>query len=196
MIVVAVMAVMAAAVMPALSSLSGADARKGAGELAGSLRALYDTAALRHATCRMVLDLDGRTFGAECAPRLATGSSVVKDDGKAGRAGAAEEDLETRFPDEKDAERRRLLAKTRFGAFSDRLLKKRELPGKTAIREVRVEGRTQPISEGTAYVHFFPGGQAERASIELADGASVYTIVVEPFTGRARVVTGVVKDEP
>jgi general secretion pathway protein H len=193
MIVVAVMAVMAAAVMPALASLSGADARKGAGELSGSLRYLFDTAALRHATCRMVLDLDGRTFGAECAPRLV---GVARDDGKGGKVGAADEqDLEGRFPDEKDAERRRLLARTRFGAFSDRLLTRRELPGKTAIREVRVEGRREPITEGTAYVHFFAGGQAERAAIEVVDGSTVYTIVVEPFTGRARVVNGVVKED-
>ncbi len=194
MIVVAVMAVMAAAVVPALSSLTGADARRGAGELAGSLRYLFDTAALRYATCRMVLDLDARTFGAECAPHLA---GVVRDDGRGGKQGAADQgDLEDRFPDEKDADRRRLLARTRFGGFTDRLLSKRELPGKTAIREVRVEGRSEPITQGTAYVHFFPGGQAERAVIELADGDSVYTIVVEPFTGRARVVSGVVKDAP
>ena len=36
MIAVAVIAVLAAAVMPSVASLSGADARKSAGELAGS----------------------------------------------------------------------------------------------------------------------------------------------------------------
>jgi general secretion pathway protein H len=192
MIAVAVIAVLAAAVLPSVSSLSGADTRKAAGELAGSLRYLFDTAALRHATCRMVLDLDQRSWGAECAPRLV---GVARDDGK-GRPVAEEEDLETRFPDEKDAERRRLLAKGRFGAFTDRLLKRRELPGQVEIRRVRVEGRSEPITEGRAYVHFFPGGQAERAFIEVADGANLYTISVEPFTGRARVVSGPVKDEP
>jgi len=190
MIVVAVIAVLAAAVVPSVASLSGADARKGAGELAGSLRYLFDTAALRHATCRMVLDLDGRTFGAECAPRLV---GVARGE-KAAAAQADDEELESRFPDERDAERRRLLAASRFGGFSDRLLKKRELPGRTAIKEVRVEGRREPITEGKAYVHFFPGGQAERAFIEVADGSTLYTVVVEPFTGRARVVTGPVEE--
>jgi general secretion pathway protein H len=190
MIVVAVIAVLAAAVVPSVSSLTGADARKAAGELAGSLRYLFDTAALRHATCRMVLDLDAHTWGAECAPRLVGvargGAAVTEDDAE----------LERRFPEEKDPERRRLLAGTNFGAFTDPLLKKRELPGRTVVRQVRVEGRREPITEGQAYVHFFPGGQAERAFIEVADGGTLYTVVVEPYTGRARVVTGPVEDRP
>jgi general secretion pathway protein H len=190
MIAVAVVAVLAAAVIPSVSSLSGADARKAAGELSGSLRFLFDTAALRHATCRMVLDLDGRAWAAECAPRLV---GVARGAGPEAEA-ATEEELQRRFPDEEDADRRRLLASSRFGAFSDALLKRRELPGRTELRSVRVEGRREPITEGQAYVHFFPGGQAERAFIEVADGATLYTVVVEPFSGRARVVTGPVEE--
>jgi general secretion pathway protein H len=190
MIAVAVLAVLAAAVVPAVSSLSGADARKAAGELSGSLRYLFDTAALRHATCRMVLDLDARTYGAECAPKLV---GVARPDAKDAKP-LDEEELKRRFPDEEDADRRRLLAGTRFGAFTDSLLRKRELPGRTALKEVRVEGRREPVTEGQAYVHFFPGGQGERAFIEVVDGAAVYTVVVEPFTGRTRVVTGRVEE--
>ncbi len=191
MIVVAVIAVMAAAVVPSVASLSGADARQAAGELSGSLRYLFDTAALRHATCRMVLDLDGRSFSAECAPRPV---GVARGEGGRPPPQEDDEELADRFPDEQDAARRRLLARSRFGGFSDRLLKKRELPGRTEIREVRVEGVTDPIVDGKAYVHFFPGGQAERAYVEIADGSSLYTVVVEPYTGRARVVTGAVEE--
>ncbi|MBL0275797.1 MAG: prepilin-type N-terminal cleavage/methylation domain-containing protein [Anaeromyxobacter sp.] len=187
MIVVAVIAVLSAAVVPAVASLSGADARQAAGELGGGLRYLYDTAALRHATCRMALDLTARTWSAECAEGAV---GVARGDDA---AATSDEELADRLPDERDQERRRLLAKTRFGAFGDRLVTRRELPGTTAIREVRVEGRREPITEGTAYVHFFPGGQAERAWVEVADGDAVYTVVVEPFTGRARVVAGVVE---
>jgi len=189
MIVVGVMAILTAAVVPAVASLAGSNARQAAGELAGSLRFLFDTAALRHVTCRMALDLTERTVSAECAPGLV---GVARD---AARAEKAEEEaaLEERFPDEKDAERRRLLAKTRFGGFSDRLLKPRDLPGQATIRSVRVEGRERPITEGKAYVHFFPGGQAERAFVEVAEGDHLYTVAVEPFTGRARVVTGAVE---
>jgi general secretion pathway protein H len=192
LIVVAVIGVVSLAAAPAVSSLTGANARSAAGEIAGASRYLFDTAALRHATCRMVLDLDGRTFGAECAPRLV---GVAKGADAAAADADDDEELERRFPDERDAERRRLLARSKFGAFTDRLLRRRELPGRTQIREVRVEGRREPITQGQAYVHFFPGGQAERAFIEVADGGTLYTVVVEPFTGRARVVTGPVKED-
>ncbi len=188
MIVVAVIAVLSAAVVPAVASLSGADARKAAGEVGGALRYLFDTAALRHATCRMAFDLDGHSYSAECA-QGPVGVAKNPDDAR-----AVDEELADRLPDERDVERRRLLGKTRFAAFGDRLVTKRELPGTTVVREVRVEGRSRPVTEGTAYVHFFPGGQAERAFVEIADGDTVYTVVVEPFTGRARVVAGVVEE--
>jgi general secretion pathway protein H len=186
MIVIGIIALITAAVMPGLASVSGANARQAAGELAGSLRYLFDTAALRHATCRMALDLDGRAFWAECVP------------GKAGLARADEEEptdeeLERRFPDEQDAEQRRLLGKTRFGGFSDRLLPRRELPGTVGFGEIAVEGRQDPVEQGTAYVYFFPGGQAQRAFIPVVDGKNLYTVVVEPFTGRARVSVGAVE---
>ena len=112
------------------------------------------------------------------------------------QAEPSEEDaeLEERFPDET---RRRAapppgqdpLRRLRATGCSAA----RELPGKAAIRSVRVEGRERPITEGMAYVHFFPGGQAERAFVEVAEGDHLYTVVVEPFTGRARVVTGAVE---
>jgi general secretion pathway protein H len=44
-----------------------------------------------------------------------------------------------------------------------------------------------------AYVYFFAGGQAQRAFIPVVDGELVYTVVLEPFTGRARVVAGKVE---
>ena len=186
MIVIGIIALITASVMPALASLTGADARKAAGELGGSLRYLFDTAALRHATCRMALDVDGRAFWAECAPGKAGVSRKEEEE-------PTDEELERRFPDEADGEQRRLLSKSRFGGFSDRLLPRRELPGKVAFGEIVVEGRQDPITKGTAYVYFFPGGQAQRAFVPVVDGKNLYTVVLEPFTGRARVVSGKVE---
>ena len=48
----------------------------------------------------------------------------------------------------------------------------------------------------TAYVYFFPGGRAQRAYVPVVDGSNVFTVVVEPFTGRARVVPGAVEAKP
>ncbi len=185
LIVMSVVGLLAMLATPALGSLTGANARKAAGELAGRMRFMFDTAALRHSTCRIALDLDGRTWSAECS----RGPAAIA------AAGAKEEDeseLEERFPDEKSAEIRRLLAKSASGAFEDRLVDKRELPGSTAFGKIHVEGR-EAAEQGKVYVYFFPGGQAQRAYVPVVDGKNLYTVVVEPFTGRARVVVGEVE---
>ena len=186
LVVLAVIVVISAAAAPAIGSLTGANARQAAGQVSGAMRHLFDTAAMRHQTCRLVLDLDGRAWWAECKPG-AGGLSRREDPAE------EEEDLETRFPDEKDADLRRILAKTRFGAFEDRLVSKRELPGNAGFGRIRLEGRRDAIEEGKAYVHFFPGGRAQRAYVPIADGDHLYTVVLEPMTGRARVVSGPVE---
>jgi general secretion pathway protein H len=182
LIVVAVVALLAGLAAPAVGTVTGANARKAAGELAGAMRFLFDSAALRHATCRLALDLDAGAWWAECAP----GATAI------GRGEEDERELERRFSDEKSAELRRLLARSEFGRFEDRLVERRELPGRAGFGAVHVEGR-RAQEEGTAYVYFFPGGQAQRAYVPLADGDNLYTVVLEPFTGRSRVVFGPVE---
>jgi len=186
MVVIAVVAVISAAALPALRGISGANAKQAAGELAGTLRYLFDTAALRHTTCRLAIDVEAHAFWPECAPRAVT---LARQD----EPSRVSRELEERFPDEKDPDRRRLMSQTRFGAFDDRLAPRRVLPGSAAFGPIRIEGRSQAIEEGVAYVHFFPGGQAQRAFIPVVDGDLIFTVVLEPFTGRARVVVGKVE---
>lgn len=185
LVVVGVVALLAGLAAPALGSLTGANAREAAGRLAGAMRYMFDTAALRREACRIALDRAHRTWWAECRP----GSPAVEQDT---RAREDAEDLARRFPDEKDEATRRLLGRTPFGAYTDAVVGKRELPGRAGFGNIHVEGLEK--SEGkVAYVYFFPGGRAQRAFVPVVDGANVYTVVVEPFTGRSRVVVGAVE---
>jgi general secretion pathway protein H len=187
LIVIAIVAMLSAAAVPALSAVTGANARAAAGELSGAARYLFDTAALRHETCRLALDLDDRVWWPECtkdrvfAAREPSSASHREEDDAA---------LEDRFPDERDAERRKLLARAKFGQFTDRLARKRALPGSVAFSEVWTEHQREPFSKGMAYVYFYPHGQSEAARIPVSDGDNVYSVVTQPFTGRARVVIG------
>ncbi|HET8539684.1 MAG TPA: prepilin-type N-terminal cleavage/methylation domain-containing protein [Anaeromyxobacter sp.] len=182
LVVISVIALLAGLAAPALGSLTGANAREAAGRLAGAMRYMFDTAALRHTTCRLALDLDERAWWPECQ---ATAGAVAREDESA-------DDLERRFPGEKGEEIRKLLAKTEFGSFSDRLVPKRTLPGDARFGAIHVEGRRDADS-GIVYVHFFAIGQAQRAYVPIVDGDNVFTVVVEPFTGRARVTPGKVE---
>jgi hypothetical protein len=42
-----------------------------------------------------------------------------------------------------------------------------------------------------AYVYFFPQGRAEQARVPVRDGDLAYSVILQPFTGQARVVSGV-----
>jgi general secretion pathway protein H len=182
LIVIAIVAILSAAAVPALSSVTGADVRAAASELAAGCRYLFDTASLRHQQCRLALDLDGRSWWAECAQEARPDAEAAAADEEPG--------LSERFPDERSAEKRKLLARTKFGQFSDRLASKRKLPGNAAFVEVWSEHVREPVTKGMAYVYFQASGQAEAARIPIADGDHVYSVVTQPFTGRARVVTG------
>ena len=184
LVVIAVIGVMAAAAAPAVSAVTGARARTAAGELAGASRWLFDTAALRHQTCRLALDLDADRWWAECARGRVFAAR------EPARGEEDESALEERFPDERDAEKRKLLARPAFTQFADRLGAKRSLPGSARFGAVWSEHLREPISRGMAYVYFYPSGRAEAARIPVGDGDNVYSVVTQPYTGRARVVTG------
>jgi general secretion pathway protein H len=187
-IAVALMAVLTAAAIPAVAAVTGANARSAAGELAGAARYLFDVSSLRHEPCRLVLDLDERAWWAECTKdRTAAARDAAGAD-----PGLAEDDdrLAGRVPDDVDVEARRVLARAKWAQFSDSIAKKRGLPGGAAFRDVRAEHLREPATRGRAYVYFWPQGRAEEASIVVADGDHVYSVLVPGYTGRARVVSG------
>ena len=110
--------------------------------------------------------------------------------GKDGVAEDDEQELARGFSDEVDAEKRKFLARARFAEFKDRQVQKRKLKGSAAFEKVWTPRNRDPQTKGKAYVYFYPQGQADRAQIPVADGGNVYTVVTQPLTGRARVVTG------
>ena len=191
LIVVSVIAVMAFAAAPAVNSFTGANARASASEIAGAYRYLFDTAALRHQTCRMVLDLDSREWWAECTAAAPGGRRTQPVMGKDGVAEDDEASLARSFSDEPDAEKRKFLARARFAEFKDQQVKRRKLRGGATFEKVWTPRQRDPQQKGKAYVYLYPQGVADKAQIPVADGSSVYTVVTQPFTGRARVVSGI-----
>jgi general secretion pathway protein H len=193
LVVVAIVALLATMTIPAISAVTGANARQAAGEVAGAMRWLFDTAALRHQTCRLAIDLDNQAWWAECTEGKHYLSRKPEESRGGESAEVEEEDdeaLAERFPDERSAEKRRLLAKARFGQFKDREGRKRELPNGAAFQEVWTQHQREPYSKGMAYVYFHAQGQAERAHVPISDGDDFYTVVLQPYTGRAKVVPG------
>jgi general secretion pathway protein H len=139
----------------------------------------------------MVLDMDHQEWWAECTqagPGNRRGQPVM------GKDWVAEDDDAERargFSDEPDAEKRRFLSRARFAEFKDRQVGKRRLKGGAAFEKIWTPRQRDPQTKGKAYVYFYPQGQGDRAQIPVADGGNAYTVVTQPLTGRARVVTGI-----
>jgi len=190
LIVVAVIAVVAMAAAPAVNSFTGTNARVAAGQLAGASRYLFDTAALRHETCRLALDMDKRAWWAECTAAAQEGRRRQPVVAKDGTAEDDEEALARKFADERDPEKYRFFTRARFSEFKDREVKRRPLPGSAAFDGLWTPRQREVQSKGTGYVYYYPQGQSDSAQVSVADGDNVYTVVLEPLTGRARVVAG------
>ncbi len=67
----------------------------------------------------------------------------------------------------------------------------RQFGSRVAIRLVQTEHDEEPITEGQAHVFFWPGGQTERAVVQVGQGDNDgLTVVLSPLTGRARIERG------
>jgi len=65
------------------------------------------------------------------------------------------------------------------------------------FREVQTQHDEEPRKDGRAYIYFWPGGQTERASIQLKVGEAneekdAITLMVAPLTGKVTVKDGAV----
>ncbi|MBK9293370.1 MAG: prepilin-type N-terminal cleavage/methylation domain-containing protein [Oligoflexia bacterium] len=66
-----------------------------------------------------------------------------------------------------------------------------ELPKGINFLAVETENYEAPVTEGKAYVHFFPQGLIERSIIKLIDSNKKETsLIINPLTGRVDVIEG------
>jgi general secretion pathway protein H len=85
--------------------------------------------------------------------------------------------------------------RARFAAFKETALKPVTLKKKVVLRSVYTPRATEPVTNGRAYMYFFPLGQTEAAIVTLSDpeGEVVYSLVAHPITGRVRIYNEEVK---
>ncbi len=181
---------MLAVAIPALSAVTRAALRQKSGQLAGGIRALYGASAIAGHSCRLVLDLDANTYWSECAKgsvrlaregersqngaRLATKEEELVQEA-AGREGLSEE----------DRERLVLAQKSAFAESND--IPKTELGSSVKFTDAWVQHQPERYTTGKAFIYFWPSGLTEEASIHLAQGDDVFSLLVSPLTGRVKV---------
>lgn len=208
-IVVALMivSVLFAAVTFSVGALTGAKAKESSTELAGTIRALYDTAALSGKTCRLVFTLPEErdedtpvTWRAECSTTGATASAKRDDELAAARKKArdqVEEKKDDRFRrlDSDDAptlqqlqeqEEKRVNDAAAYSNFSNDDVAEKTLPSNVHV-EVWTQKQREATKHGIAYLYFFPQGYTERAQVWLRQGDNVWTLAISPLTGKTKI---------
>ena len=182
---------MLAVAIPAMSAVTRAQLRQKSGQLSGALRSLYGAAAIAGHTCRLVLDLDANAYWSECAKsnvRLAKEGERAQNGARvATREEEMLEDAKQRdgMSDE-DKEKIALAQKSAFAPSTD--VPKTELGGTVKFTDVWVQHQPERYSTGKSFVYFWSSGLTEEASIHLAQGDDVFSLLVAPLTGKVKVV--------
>lgn len=184
LVVIGVVVAMAMAVVPSIEGVMGVKTREEVGKIAGSIRAMYGEAALSGSTCRIVFDLDEGAWWPECGQGRVRVSR--KEESRRG-ARVEEKARDLAVTDEEKAAREQVESKKAFSSREAALVPVRRLPEGTTFDGVWTQHQTETYTKGTAYLYFFPHGQSERAYIWVAHGDDVYTVVVDPMTGRTKV---------
>lgn len=199
--------VLFAAVVFGVGALTGARAKEASTELAGTIRALYDTAALSGRTCRLVFNLPGPkdeetgvTWRAECAKSGATASAKRDDELKEARSAEKnknklDDDPRFRRLDSDDAptlqqlqeaEKNRVEEAAKYSGFSSEEVTEKQLPPEVKI-EVWTTKQREPSRSGVAYLYFFPQGYTERAQVWVRQGDNAWTLTISPLTGKTKI---------
>ncbi len=167
MVVAVVVGVLSAVLLPALGgSFTQRKLAGAAGDLHLAMRHLQEVAVLNRRTCRLLLH-----------PGAA---------GQAGRYTAEYQAVE-------------LDAESAFAVLNDAALPATTLPEGLRFGDLQLppEAAEAPgVPAGGAAVRFYADGSADPAVVPLTDGRAVWTVVLAPSTGRARLVQGVVERPP
>jgi general secretion pathway protein H len=199
-----IVVVLFAAVIYGVGALTGAKAKEASAELAGTIRALYDTAALSGKTCRLVFELpqkndeDGAVrYHAECAKGAITAGADRVDEQRAAakKEEKRRDEANSRFrslagddtgPNLQELmarEKNRVEESAKFSNFTSEDVPERSLPAGVEV-EVWTSKLKVPTKSGVAYLYFFPQGFTERAQIYVKQGKSTWTLAVSPLTGK------------
>jgi general secretion pathway protein H len=196
-IAIALIAILSGSMLFGRNMLVGSRVKSAATLIVSSVRFGLARANATGRPARLVIDLDKKQLIIE----EASNSLMLreKSDDQTGGADAA-----TVAETKARAEAERIVEgphapRTRFSKLSgvhgaiEELSKGRLLGDGVEVVRVRTEHDDEVITEGRAYIYFWPGGTTERAIVQLkkaGDKEAALTITLSPLTGRAQIEKG------
>ena len=198
-VVVSLLALFMGTVAIGLGAATNARVRAAATAVASGIRVAFARSASTSKSMRMVFDMETHTIMLEEAdlPMLVRRDDVTGTDGATAatpQETAAVEEA-ARLIKGPRAPRPLFKAVTAFGFDADSGGDGRQIGRGAVFRRIEISHSEDPYLEGRAYLYFWPGGQTERAAIQIGragdeDDGSVLTVLVSPLTGRVRIEHG------
>lgn len=201
MVVILLLGLVLAGGIPSFNALTHARLRKDATRLAGTIRYLYNQAALKGLCMRLTFDLKLNTYQVEAST---DGRCLIDSEQLTAYQAKRKEEEEKRKEKQKKSTSTSTstiggwsgekpisleLKKTMFQQINGSLLRKRGFAKEVTLDAVFVEHQKEAYRKDAgpryAYLHCFPLGRCERAMIYLKDTReTVFSLEVIPLTGR------------
>ncbi len=181
-----------------VGALTGANGKDTATQLAGTIQGLYETAALTGRSCRLVISLPARNevaavrWRTECAKGAITASAQRDEELRSANEeerhpSSASNGAPILDGNEASRSERLRIAEGRMFAPYPVEAPIDHLVANGVNLEVWTTKQRQPVSNGLAYIYFFPQGYTERTMIWIRQGTHVWTLQVAPLTGKTSI---------
>lgn len=184
--VVIVMALMVRVGLPKFQALTRSNMKTGATKLSGFLRSAYEQSIMRHERIRVQLDFETGKYWAEIyrdAPLIPLLDTTTKIDDAIMTFNKRLEQEET--TDSTDEAGSNLDAK--YEKFEENDLSVKSLPSGIKFSSVYLASRAEKRTQNT-FLEFFPNGFATQSIIYIQnDYQDIYSVVLPPIGGKARV---------
>jgi prepilin-type N-terminal cleavage/methylation domain-containing protein len=226
-----IVGMLAGVILPNLPVTSGSQMRTAVSNLASTMRGAYDAAILTNRIHRLAFKIKSGEYWAEALPMGFAGRSpqLNQDPTEAKNAEEArarlKEELdkavaeprksvedEKRFYNQRSilVIRRHILNSIEWKEIDDPVLYRRKLPGTAVFASVITDQMRDPITfndakeNETAYVYFYPNGEAQLASIQIGvlgnqkqldENGPKFTLNPDPLSGRSEILEGFIEPE-
>jgi general secretion pathway protein H len=205
LITVAIIGVAVGLTMVGAGVSDSARLRRSSVMIASAVRVAYGHANASSKVARLVFDLDARTVSLEEATGQSGGApmKIAKNDMTGGAAAATE--AERKAVEDADqilkgprAPRPTFQKIATYGFDTGKSGPGKELEKNIRFLQIETSHQDEIVKTGRAYLYFWPGGQTERAAIQVymvsssltPAEADVMTILVSPLTGKAELRRG------
>lgn len=175
LVVVALIGLISAFALPSVNNYFKLSLNSATREMASVVKETYNSAAMTGKVYRIVYDFKAGSFWVESGP-----STVLLDTTET----REREQRRKRFAKDSDKP-----PASEFTMDKSVTRKKISLPRGVDFEDLITEQSSEPITEGTAYTHFFPNGMTEQTVIHLKDNSNHHvTLIITPLIGRTRLV--------